>query len=78
MIKPLHWKQIATTKQKLKVLVKFFFMIELNFFCTDLGTGAEYQYHEPTQNPIDPPYKTALEKKRGETSERTESDDVEL
>lgn len=32
------------------------------------GDGAKYEYHEPTQKPIDPPYKTALESKRGNKS----------
>ena len=27
--------------------------------------GKEYTYREPTQKPINPPYKAALEKKRG-------------
>ena len=29
----------------------------------------KYEYHEPTQKPIDPPYKTAIAKRRGETVE---------
>ena len=29
------------------------------------GRDKPYEYHEPTQKPIDPPYKKALELKRG-------------
>jgi len=42
----------------------------LCLFCYALQGGAgEYRYHEPTQKPIDPPYKTALASKRGEDVE---------
>ena len=44
--------------------------------------GKEYKYLEPTQKPINPPYKTALAAKRGQVDEQNEepvniSDSVE-
>jgi len=47
-----------------------------------LEDGKEYKYLEPTQKPINPPYKTALAAKRGQTDEQIEepinnSDNVE-
>merc|ERR1712179_473562 len=37
-----------------------------------LEDGREYKYLEPTQKPINPPYKTALAAKRGEVGEKGE------
>ena len=34
--------------------------------------GKEYKYLEPTQKPINPPYKTALAAKRGIVEEKSE------
>jgi len=47
-----------------------------------LEDGKEYKYLEPTQKPINPPYKTALAAKRGQVDEQNEepikvSDSVE-
>jgi len=47
-----------------------------------LEDGKEYKYLEPTQKPINPPYKTALAAKRGQVDEQNEepiniSDNVE-
>ena len=51
-------------------------------FCIQLEDGKEYKYLEPTQKPINPPYKTALAAKRGQVDEQIEepiniSDNVE-
>lgn len=39
----------------------------------DAGKNYEYQYREPTQGPIDPPYKKALELKRGAPDDAKET-----
>ena len=36
---------------------------------SQLEDGKEYKYLEPTQKPINPPYKTALAAKRGQVEE---------
>jgi tRNA (cytidine32/guanosine34-2'-O)-methyltransferase len=41
-------------------------------YSLDLGEG--YDYHEPTQMPIDPPYKRALAAKRGQDVESTNTE----
>jgi tRNA (cytidine32/guanosine34-2'-O)-methyltransferase len=36
------------------------------------GAAKAYEYHEPIQVPIDPPYKTAIAKRRGEPVDQLE------
>ena len=41
-------------------------------------TSGDYKYHEPTQKPIDPPYKIALANKRGAEAPETDEPEEEF
>ena len=67
----LYWKFGASlTKSQLRIIVPFLACGDLSAYDSDrtyglnLKTGEEYQYRPPTQQPIDPPYKNAVNLKR--------------
>ena len=50
-----------------RVIVPFLACGDLSAYDSDrtYSLGPEYQYHPPTQQPINPPYQAALDRKRG-------------
>jgi tRNA (cytidine32/guanosine34-2'-O)-methyltransferase len=50
-----------------RVIVPFLACGDLSAYDSDrtYSLGPEYQYHPPTQQPINPPYQAALHRKRG-------------
>ena len=57
-----------------RFIVPFIACGDLSAYDSDMTYPLEedYKYHEPNQKPIDPPYKTALAKKRGEDHHLTD------
>lgn len=55
-----------------RVIVPFLACGDLSAFDSDrtYSLGPEYQYHPPTQQPINPPYQAALDRKRGNQSSK--------
>ena len=53
-----------------RVIVPFLACGDLSAYDSDrtYSLGPEYQYHPPTQQPINPPYQGALDRKRGTQS----------